>query len=345
MFRRLLSRFEDAPPAEEKKEEDKPIVKSWAQLKKEAKTKAKEKYAAKYVGEKKEEAVAPKVDDTPPEKSEEKPEEKPKAEEKAPAPEPKLDVEAVAKKAAEETATKMRADFNTEIKKILENQSTSMEQKEKDADELIAVWDKEKRLPKDYKELIQENLRITQARWDQLNREAEAKKSEEGSKKDDVVTTTPPPAAPTNEEAQQAAFQKEVVRDLGELYDAKELPRPVSAEEINNPNTTDENAKKTQELFAFGVKLNTERRAKGLEPITSLSRIYFLHYKPYAEAQAKNAPKNNQPPGGDAPTSPSKNQSVTQPQANRPFYSKGEDGKFHPKSWGQIKYEMLKNRH
>lgn len=326
---------EITPPAEEK-----PVTKSWTELRKEARAKQQEKVLKKYKAQIK--SDEPKSESKPDEKSEDAAavsnEAKPEKTEEAKTEEPKIDVEAVARKAAKEAAQEVaeqakqdKLEFQTKLDSIL-TKDADMQQKQKDADELIATWDKEKRLPKDYAELIQETMRIADAKMAQRQREAEkATKSET------------PKTEPTVDPQKQALdkFQSEIVADLNEIYSAKFMPKPQNMEEINNPNTTDEAAKETQKLFEFGVKLNTERRARGLEPVTSINKIYFLHYKPYADAQPKNS---NQPAGADAPVSPSRNQSVTSQNSPQPFYQKGEDGHYRPKSWAQIKYEALKSR-
>lgn len=51
----------------------------------------------------------------------------------------------------------------------------------------------------------------------------------------------------------------------------------------------------------FGIDLNVERAKKGLVPIDSISKIYFMHYKPYLDANPKK--KSEQPAGADAPVS------------------------------------------
>lgn len=318
---------------DKKPEESKPVIKSWNDLKKEAKAQAKEKYAKKLEAKegKKDEPIneTPKVDTDPATEVENTPE----VVEKKPE-EPKVDVDAVARKAADEAASKVaeatKAEFQAKIDQIL-NKDKDIQEKQKEADELIASWDKEQRLPKDYKELIDETMRIADAKMAHKQRELEAKAKEEK-----------PPEAPKTEspteDRQQQDFLKEITADIQDLMDAKVLPKPANFDEINNPATTDPAAKEIQKVFDFGIKLNSERVKQGLAPIKSFNKIYFIHYKPVMD---KVAPKNSQPAGANAPTSPSKAQN-TESSAPQPFYQKSEDGKYHPKSWAQIKYEALR---
>jgi hypothetical protein len=121
---------------------------------------------------------------------------------------------------------------------------------------------------------------------------------------------------------------------MEELYSSKFLKRPTAPEEINNENTTDEGAKETQEVLKFGVKLNTERAEKGLPPVTSFSKIYFMYYKPYAEAQGK---KTDQPAGADAPVSGAKMANV-QPDNDKGYVYARDHGK----TFRQIAQERAK---
>lgn len=326
----------DEKPKEEPKV-DKPVVKSWDQLKKEAKTQAKEKLAKKLKLDVKEEKKDEPTDTKLPEREPEPTEDKPTVEEKKPE-EPKIDVDAIARRAGEEAAAKVaeaakadKAEFQAKLDELL-NKETDMQQKQKDADDLISVWDKEGRLPKDYKELISETQRITEAKWAQQARAAEAAKPKEEPKVDAPTTS----ATPTVED-----YQKRVSDELNTLYSTGTLPKPTDFNEINNPNTTDNAAKMTQKVLEFGVKLNTSIVKTGGQPITSVIQMHHL-YKLSGQDKVDSAPK--QPAGGDAPVSPSRNQSTTQQDAPKPFYQKGEDGRYHPKSWAQIKFEQAKAR-
>ena len=315
------------------KVEDKPVIKSWDAMRKEAKAKQREKIIKKFTKEVKVEET-PKIEAETEKNLQKEVENSEKQEPKVE--EPKIDIEAVTKKAAEESASKVAEEvkqaFSDKVQQILDKDKSLIE-KQKELDELIPVYLKENRLPKDYKEMVDEQLRVTEARWQQLEREKEAK----------VKAETPKIEEPKVDPAKLALenYQKEIQADLEDLYTAKFLPRPSKIDEINNPATQDEAAQATQKLFEFGVKLNTERVAKGLPPVKSLSKIYFLHYKPTMGSQPK---KSDQPAGADAPISPSRNQSVTEVNKPTPFYQKGPDGRLHAKSSAQIKYEALKSR-
>ncbi len=325
-------------------EQSKPVIKSWNEMKKEAKTKAREKQAEKILAREKKSSSStepestPKVDEDRKGDDKEKPEvldSSPKVDKE----EPKIDIEAVARKAAKEAADdaakrvgdETKAAFTSEINKIL-TRDNDLQQKQKQADELIAAWDKENRLPKNYKELIDETMRIADAKV--THREQEAKRL---AQEPEPPAPLPLPSEETSEQ-KLGRFQKEITDDLESLYTGNDLPRPANLAEINNPNTSDANAKVTQDLLNFGVKLNTSINKRGGTPITSLKGIYEA-YK-----LAGNETKVVQPPGADAPVSPSRNQSVTQQPTTQPFYQKGEDGHYHAKSWAQIKYEALKSR-
>lgn len=236
------------------------------------------------------------------EKSEEKPEkvekveeikdEKPKKEVK-----PKIDPQEIENKAKEE-ARKVadettRKAFKEETQRILD-QNKSIEEKQKEQDELISVWEKENRLPKDYKEVVAESLRISEAKYKQLKRQDEetAKKADEERKKSEDFKKN------ETERIQQARIDdinKKVQTDLDDLYTAKILPKPPKEYDEKN-----EDQKKTDELMKFGIELNTERAKNNLPPIDSIAKIYFLHYKPKVDLEGK---KDDQPPGADAPIS------------------------------------------
>lgn len=269
-------------------------------------------------------------------KVEEKPEDKPEKEVpiKEPPKEPQVDVDAVAKKAADEAANKVAQEtkkaFDDKVSEIL-NKDKTMVEKQQELDELIPIWEKENRLPKDYPELIAENLRVTQAKWAQLDREKQAKSEEERvaaeKVKVDQETQTKAQA-----DKQLEDFNKQITQDLNDIYDAKFLPRPDKFDEVNNPDTSDKAAKKTQELLSFGVKLNIQRKSEGKDPITSLSKIYFLHYKPTMD---KAAPKDEQPAGGDAPVAGAKNTPPSNP-------SKIDYNQLHNETWAQTKARIAR---
>lgn len=225
------------------------------------------------------------------------------ADEKAKLEKDRLDLEKrqiaddAAKKASEET----RKEFQAKMDEIL-NKDKDIQDKQKEADDLVAIWDKEKRLPKDWKEIASEQLRIADVKLEQrLKAEKaneEARRTEERlvqeKKQQDVVK---------DNTARLESYQKELANDLDKIYYLKELPRVTNPKELENPDTTDPAAKEVQKVFTFGVQLNQKLKAEGKEPVKSLWDIYFNHYKPYTKAQGK----SDQPAGGDAPVSGAKN--------------------------------------
>ena len=314
----------------EEKVVDKPVDKSWSQIRKEARDVQREKAIKKLTKQIKVEEPKNDTSDTSDTKTE-TPKEEDKPEPKVEEPkEPKIDVEAITRKVAEETASKVstetRKAFDEKVQEILDKDK-SLVDKQKELDELIPVYLKENRLPTDYKEMVDEQLRVTEAKWAQLEREKASKTKAE-------------PEAPKvdNEQERLANFHKGIVDDLRSLSQSNELRLPEKIEEIDNLQTTDPNAKNIQKIFDFGIELNKRINAHGGTALTSLKSIYEV----YKMSGAAMEVKTKQPAGADAPVSPSRNQSVTQPNAPTPFYQKGPDGKMRPKSWAQIKYEGLK---
>ncbi len=213
-------------------------------------------------------------------------------------------VEEVAKKTAEETAVKVTAEtkkaFQEEIAKILDKDKALID-KQKEADELITSWDKEKRLPKDYKELIDETMRVADAKMEQKLRARQEEETRVKQENEAKETERKVELEKKQGEERLAEFNKQIVQDLDDIYNANLLPRPDKFEEVNNPDTKDDKAKETQKLLEFGVKLNVARQKEGKPPVTSLAKIYFLHYKPEIEKS------NHQPPGADAPVAGANN--------------------------------------
>jgi hypothetical protein len=242
--------------------------------------------------------------------------------------EDKVDVEKV-KKEAKEEAEKIanekveatRKEFQAKIDEIL-NKDKSLEEKQKESDELVAIWDKEKRLPKDWKEIASEQLRISDAKVEQrLKAQEEARQKAEEERRQQETQAKETEAKTAAE--RQEAFNRQLADEMEEMYSSNFLKRPSTPEEINNENTTDEGAKETREVLKFGVKLNTERHEKGLQPVTSFSKIYFMYYKPFIEAQGK---KDDQPAGADAPVSGAKMADV-QPKSDGGYVYARDHGK------------------
>lgn len=252
--------------------------------------------------------------------------------------EEKIDHVALATKAAEDAAKRVaeetKASFKEEIERIL-NKDKDMLAKQEEADALIATWDKEKRLPKDYNELIQETMRISEVKYEQkakaLQQEAETarvtKEKEESTNKEAL--------AKKQGEERLAEFNRQITTDLEEIYALKELPRPAKLDEVNNPDTQDAAARKTQEVLKFGVDLNTRLVKEGKEPVTSFNKIYFNHYKPY---QAAHPAKTAEVPGADAPVAGAKNT----PQGDAS--GKINYTQLHNETWAQTKMRLIREQ-
>lgn len=229
--------------------------------------------------------------DTPPDK-ERKEEKEPEKKEESKVEEPKVDPQEIADKAARKAAEETRKEFQAKIDEIL-NKDKVIEEKQKEADELVAIWEKEERLPKDWKEIASEQLRISNVKLEQRLKEQEEtrKKSEEEQQnkvKQDQEETQ------KRYEARIEEVQNKALKELEELYENKFLAKPADISK-----TDAEDMKETNELITFAIDLNKKRVEQKLEPIDSVSKIYFMHYKPFKDAQPGN--KGNQPAGADAP--------------------------------------------
>lgn len=260
--------------------------------------------------------VKPKVESKPKEekKVEKKEEKKPEA--------PVIDVEKIKKEAADE----VRKEFEVKTKEIMDKK-VSDEQKQKEADELIDIWTKEKRIPKDYKEIVTETHRLAEVKMKQVLRERDEKVKAEADarvKADNDKKTT----EQKTYQARVDAINTKVKNEMNELYEGKFLKKPP--EKYDEGDTTQ---KETDELMKFGIELNTKRAKEGLDPIDSISKIYFMHYKPFTEAQGK--AKSKQPAGADAPISGARS---TEDKGENKGYVYKRD---HNKSYRQILQEQL----
>lgn len=258
---------------------------------------------------------------TPPENKQEKKEE---------AAAPTIDAEKIkeeaVKTAREEAQKAAKQAFEDEMKKIAEN-NKSLEEKQKDADALISVFEKENRLPKDYKEVLNEASRIARATFEQQQKHAkeEADKADAQKKQDEAQKESERKKA---EEEKMTAITSKITTDLNDLYDAKVLPRPPK-----EYNEKDKSQKETDELLKFGIELNQKRSKEGLAPIDSVAKIYYMHYKPYIDAKGK---QNEQPPGGDAPIAGATQGSKTDGAKDKYVYARD-----HKKSFQQLKDEAI----
>ncbi len=237
----------------------------------------------------------------------------------------KIKEEAI-KTAREEAQKAAKQAFEDEMKKIAEN-NKSLEEKQKDADELISVFEKEGRLPKDYKEVLSEASRIARVTFEQQQKRAqeEAKKAADAKKAEEEKVAGEQKKA---EEEKMTAITNKINTDLNDLYEAKVLPRPPE-----KYNESDKNQKETDELLKFGIELNQKRVKEGLPPIDSVAKIYYMHYKPYLDAKGK---KSGQPPGADAPVAGATQGSKTDGAKDKYVYARD-----HKKSFQQLKDEAI----
>ena len=199
---------------------------------------------------------------------------------------------------------------------------------------MVASWEKEKRLPKDYPELISETQRIA---------EVKAKRTMEDllAKRDAEVKVQQEKETKQKEETEKARstqiedFNKRIANELEELHQAKVLKKPEKPEEINNLNTTDEAAKEVQKFFEYGVKYNTDQSKKGLPPETSLTKLYFLHYKPELDAHPE-LKEVKEVAGADAPVAG--NPSVPSNESSKDKYDYKRD---HNRTFAQIASDIM----
>lgn len=220
----------------------------------------------------------------------------------------------IAEEAATKAAQKASEDLRAEFQKIQDSEKSKLE-KQKEQEELLSVWDKEGRLPKDYKEIFNESQRIAEIKARRAYEEQRAKDKEEAEA-----------AQKTQEAAQQKAQQDEakyaqqleerVQRDIVELKEAQLLD-----------DTTE------KEFLQFGIKLNTTRVKEGKPPISDVTKLFFLHYQPQ---KGKTAAPTTQPAGADAPVVGAKVSHTTELPTDRYVYARD-----HKKSFRQIMQEGL----
>lgn len=205
--------------------------------------------------------------------------------------EPKVDVEKIKKEAAAEAAAiakeEAKKEFQAEINKILEA-NKDIEEKQKQADELISIFEKEKRLPTDYKEVLSESQRLAEAKYKQLA-QADKEKQQAAEKAQKAAEEKAKTDAQLAYEAKVADINQRVVNELKELTDGKFIKDQTESDD----------------LMKFGIDLNTKRAKEGLAPIDSVTKLYFMHYKP-----TKGAVSTDQPAGADAPVAGNKTAKV-----------------------------------
>ncbi len=196
----------------------------------------------------------------------------------------KIDAES-AKKIAEEQA---RETVKNELKRSRDEQDRDAKEK----DELVPLWEKEGRAPKDYDEIAKENRRITKL---ELKIEARAEKEAE-AKAAELKKPDEQPQAPVD------ATVDRIGREVEELFEGGYIPRPVKPGDPNDPG---EKAKKA--LFEFGIKYNQDRVAAGKDPEPSIAKLYFLNAEKIRQSM-----KPKEVAGGDAPVSGSRPATVKQ---------------------------------
>ena len=212
--------------------------------------------------------------------------------------EPKVDVEAITKKAVEEALATARAE---EAKRLEETKQKEEEAKQKELlkDDLVPAWVKEERQPASYEEIAAESKRIAKletlaeidAREAQRTQQAEAQRKQEEERANSVQK---------QQEEFNKQLQSEMDLDLNDLYSGNKLPKIADA---NNPN--DEGILARNALFQAGIQVNQERATKGLPPIRSIKLIYYEHYKaPGQQPAGANAPVmgNAAPPANPNPS-------------------------------------------
>lgn len=236
---------------------------------------------------------------------------------------PVVDVEKVAKEAVEKAAADAAVKFKDELTKIKDSEASALEKK-KQEDELLTQWDKEGRLPADYKEIFNEAQRISEAK---MRREWDARESK--AKEEATAKKTAEDKAKQETESQITERQKQlndrVNSELDELVSSKHIARGKDGQL----------SKEAEDLLNFGIKLNTERVAKGEAPIDSVQRIYFMHYKPIKD---KAAPKvDDQPAGADAPVSGAKGSAHSDAPADKYVYARD-----HGKSFRQLAQDTMR---
>lgn len=217
----------------------------------------------------------------------------PKTEEKEATPEkpeakPEVDVAKVAQEAADKAATQARADFRKELDSIAASEQ-SVADKKKAQDELMSVWDKEDRLPNDYKEIFNEAARVGQAKARQEWEAKEAARTQAEAQKKHETEASQTAILEENKQRQEM-INARLTRELEELYQSKIITRPISGK----PETEQEE----NDFLSFGIALNKERLARGEAQVDSLASLYLNYYKPSLDAKGAKA---TQPAGGNAP--------------------------------------------
>ena len=195
-------------------------------------------------------------------------------------------VDEIAKKTADELKAREDEERRRELK--AEEDRKRQEQLQND---LIPIWEREGRQPKDYTEIAFESKRI--AKLETLAeleaRESLRREEEEKRRQEEQIRQTQVKQA---QESFSKQLQRELDEDLTDLYKADRLPK---IKDPNNP--SDEGLKEQKRLFETAAKVNKERLDKGLPPIRSIKVIYYEHFKPKDKPAGHDAPVqgNSQP--------------------------------------------------
>jgi hypothetical protein len=253
---------------------------------------------AKDQGREKDEEGEPAKTET---RKEETPAKQPKEETKS---EPRVDVKQVATEAATEATRIAQEAFKKQIDDILAK-TTPIESKQDEADELISIWDKEGRLPTDYKEVVAESIRIADAKYTQREKEATRAREQEIQQKQQKEQETTQNAQKQQEET-VTRLNQNIKEELQELMEAKYLPH------ADIDNESDPNRAELDKFLKFGIELNQKRAAEKLSPVQSVNKMYFMHYKPYLEASG--AKKSDQPAGERAPIAGNRSATTKEPE-------------------------------
>lgn len=185
-------------------------------------------------------------------------------------------------KFAEQTAEK--------VKKVLkedaverEKELTAEEKKAKEDEELIPIYVREGRNPKDYAEINDEAQRIAEIKF---NRTLDAREAAARAKEEETAKAREAELAKSKQFEED--FNKMIDEELNEMYTNNKLPKIVDEKDPDDPGI-----KARFELFKTMKEVNEKRVTAGQQPITSISRIYNNYYKL----------PTSQPAGADAPVS------------------------------------------
>ena len=211
-------------------------------------------------------------------------EEEPKKEEikKEEIPKEETPIEFDPDKFADQTAEKVKQALKDEAAER-EKELTAEEKKVKEEEELVPIYVREGRNPKDYKEINDEAQRIAEIKF---NRTLDAREAAAKEKSESEAKAREAELAKSKQFEED--FNKMIDEELNEMYTNNKLPKIVDEKDPDDPGL-----KARFELFKTMKEVNEKRVAAGQQPITSISRIYNNYYKL----------PTDQPAGADAPVS------------------------------------------